>query len=250
MTGDITDVLDDWEYDPENNIRIIHASDGRQVLQLRQPLGIEQYELDGRPDRQRPFGKESVLEELLDRIGDRDPAQEAPFCISDEDLELLQYEGIIYYYRYLLLFQIGEFGRTARDTEHNMKICEIVDKFAHNDSNKNELLQYRPYILRMNAVSKAMVSLRQQMRSEAETILESAIQDIEEMAEVATESFTMERTRSLTYLKDVLRQVREDKSSPVDKLNEELKQAVEEENYERAAHLRDQIRELQQGNEP
>jgi len=61
------------------------------------------------------------------------------------------------YFRYLVLFQIGDFKRTVRDTEHNLKICDIVGNYAENEEDKKEILQYRPYILRMNAVSRACI---------------------------------------------------------------------------------------------
>ena len=67
MSADITDILREWEYDSDNQIRIVQADDGRQVLQVRQPLGIEQYELDGRPDGKRPYGRETALEEFQSR---------------------------------------------------------------------------------------------------------------------------------------------------------------------------------------
>ena len=68
MSADITDILREWEYDSDNQIRIVQAEDGRQVLQVRQPMGIEQYELDGRPDGKRPFGKDTALEEFQARL--------------------------------------------------------------------------------------------------------------------------------------------------------------------------------------
>ena len=246
MQHDITEVLDDWEYDPENNIRIIQAADGREVLQLREPLGVEQYELDGRPDRQRPFGKESILDEYLERLEAATASGEGIYKITHEDFEMLQYEGIIYYYRYLLLYQMGQFSRTVRDTEHNLKICEVVEKYAEDEEDKKDILQYKPYILRMNAISHAMLALNHHKKTEAEEILEGAIEDIEAMADIATTSFHLEKVRSLNYLKDALRQVREKDSSPVEGLKEELRKAVEDENYERAAQLRDQIVNFQE----
>ena len=41
MNEDISKILSDWEFDSENQVRIIKADDGRDVLQVRQPLGIE-----------------------------------------------------------------------------------------------------------------------------------------------------------------------------------------------------------------
>ena len=246
MAGDITDILKSWEFDPDNQMRVIQANDGREVLQIRQPLGIEQYELDGRPDGTTYEGKECYLEALQEKLRDYTDAYggDEGFQVSHEQFQLLQNEGIIYYYRYLVLFQIGDFERTARDTEHNLEICDLLDKYAENEDDKKEILQYRPYILRMFAIAKAMISLHQQLKAAAKEILESAIEEIENMPNIDTPAFQFERIRSLKYLRSTLKQVLEQKLSPLDQLKKNLDAAVEEENYELAAELRDKIRTL------
>ena len=246
MAGDITKILESWEFDADNQVRIIQADDGRDVLQIRQPLGIEQYELDGRPDGKIPEGRECYLDFLQEQLQEFTQANgtDEGFQVTREQFRTLQNEGIIYYYRYLILFQIGDFERTVRDTEHNLQICELVEKYAESDEDKNEILQYRPYILRMFAIAKAMISLHRQLKAAAKEILESAIDEIENMAPIDTPAFQFERIRSLKYLRSTLKQVLEQKMSPLDQLKKQLDSAVEEENYELAAELRDKIRTL------
>ena len=65
---DLTALLTNWPYDPEHTIRIIVAQDGRSVMQVRLPLGVEQYEMDGRPDGAQPYGFDSVLDRAHDRL--------------------------------------------------------------------------------------------------------------------------------------------------------------------------------------
>jgi hypothetical protein len=245
---DITDILNNWEFDPDDQVRIVRAADGRQVLQVRQPLGIEQYELDGRPDGKRISGKESLLHQLEERLARHREAHgsDEGFVIEHKEFLLLQNEGILYYYRYLVLFQINDFERTARDTQHNLQLCELVEKYSASEDDKKEILQYKPYILRMFAVSKAMVCLRQKMPEAAREILESAIEEIGAIPDVDTPSFQFERIRSLNYLRSTLKELFSGKNSSLDKLKNELKRAVEEENYERAAELRDKIKSMHQ----
>ena len=246
MAHDISELLRDWEFDPENQVRIIEADDGRPVLQVRQPLGVEQYELDGRPDGVRPDGRECLvdlyretLDEHLETHGNDDG-----FVLDRDDCAQLQNEGIIYYYRYLVLFQIGDFERTAVDTEHNLEICDLIGKYAESDEDKTEMLQYRPYILRINAVANAMIKVNDEMITAATDLLESAIQDIESMPDVDTPTFELERTRSINVLQSTLKQVLQTKASPAAKLEQELNDAVDAEDYELAAVLRDRIRSL------
>jgi hypothetical protein len=206
MGADITDMLREWEFDPDNQIRIVQAEDGRQVLQVRQPMGIEQYELDGRPDGTKPFGKESVLEEYQARLENykQSHGSETGFAITHDDFAPLQGEGLLYYFRYLVLFQIGDFVRSSRDTDHNLALCALVEKFAESDEDRKNLLQYKPYILRMNAISRAMISLHKEMKGAAVEILKAAIAAIEGMGEIDTPAFQFERVRSVNYLKATL----------------------------------------------
>jgi len=245
-SGDLTEFFRSWKYDPDNQVRIIRADDGREVLQIRQPLGVEQYELDGRPDGLEPEGFGSYLELHQNRLQRHieQTGSEEGFVLSHEDFLQLQNEGLLNYYRYLVLFQIGDFERTARDTGHNLQLCDLVDRFASSEEDKKEMLQYRPYILRMHAIARAMVSLHRELKAAAKQILESAIEEIEKMPPIDTPAFQFERIRSLNYLRSTLKQVLERKASPLDRLKQELDEALEQENYERAAELRDRIRTL------
>ncbi len=247
MSADITRILQEWEYDSGNLIRIIKADDGRDVLQVRQPLGIEQYELQGRPDGVTPEGKESYVALYQERLREHIEAQgsDAGFSLSHDDVVRLQNEGVIYYFRYLVLFQIGDFERTASDTDHNLAMCDLVDRYADKDSEKKEVLQYRPYILRINAISKAMISLNRKLKAAAVDIIENAIEMIKTMPSIDTPAFQFEKIRSINSLKATLKQIQEQKVPALDRLRADLEQAVENEDYETAAQIRDRIRALE-----
>jgi hypothetical protein len=246
MSADITEILREWEFDSDNQIRIIQADDGRQVLQVRQPMGIEQYELDGRPDGKKPLGHDTALEAFQSRLESYRSAHgtEEGFSLSHDDFSALQGEGVLFYFRYLVLFQIGDFVRTARDTDHNLALFAMVEKYLDVDEDRKEILQYKPYVVRMNAVARAMISMHKEMKSAAEDILTNAISAIEDMREIDTPAFQFERVRSLNYLKNTLKQIRDKKDSPAEALQGELQAAIDEEDYERAAALRDRIRQL------
>ena len=247
MNDDITHILFSWDYDPENTFRVIKANDGREVLQVRQPVGIEQYELEGRPDRMRPDGMECYLDVYTNKIKQFKKVHHTDdgFVLKHDDIIVLQNEAIIYYYRYLILFQMGDFDRTVKDTTHNLQTCDLVEKYADSETDKKEILQYRPYILRINAISKAMISLNRQLKSVAAQILQSAIELIQNMPNIETPAFKFEKLRSLHSLKATLNQIVGTDVTPLDTLKTELSKVVEAENYERAAEIRDQINDLE-----
>ena len=244
MSIDLTEVLESWPYNPDENLRIAAARDGRQILQVRLPLGIEQYELDGRPDGKRPFGKETVVEEIQDRVAAHVAhyGSDNEFGLGHEESVDLHSEGMLFYYRYLLLFQLNDFERVSRDTQHNLKLCRLLEKYCTNEEDRNAVLQFKPYIVRMNAMARAMISIQNEVKDVARKVLSSAIEEIESLEEIESPAFQFERIRSVNYLQSALHQIDEETNGPIKQLENELQRAVDEENYERAAEIRDRLR--------
>ncbi len=246
MSFDLTALFRDWPYHSDDSIRIVEAEDGRSVLQVRQPLGVEQYELDGRPDGERPFNRESVVAELDNRLVEYREAtgDDKGFELTHQDCTFMQSEGILYYCRYLLLFQLNDFERVIRDTGHNLRICELLENYCADKEDRNAVLQFKPYIVRMNAMARAMQQVRDNDSDEARTILDHAVDEIQALEKINSPAFQFERVRSVNYLRSARDQISDRPVDPKKKLEHQLRQAVDEENYERAAQIRDRIRGL------
>ena len=246
MNMDISPFLNEWDYDSEKNVRVIKLEDNRKVIQVRKIMGIEQYELEGRPDGKKPFGKDSVLTEFDDRLKEyiEVHGSDKGFIINHDDFLQLQYEAVLNYYRYLVLFHIGDFKRTVRDTDNNLRICDLLQNHCLDDEDKNQILQYKPYIIRVNALSRAMINIRRKMHEIAQQIIESAIIQIKNLPDLKNEIFQYEKIRSINYLKATLAEIKQKSLSEIDKLKIELEDALEIEDYERAAEIRDKIHEL------
>jgi hypothetical protein len=115
---DLRRLLLSWPYDPEQDARIVNGDDGRELLQVRTLMGIEQYEMDGRPDGARPHGMESALEYFQKRLEVAKAAgKEAEFGLTPKHCAELFTEGTLYYYRYVRLLQLQDWARTIRDTK-------------------------------------------------------------------------------------------------------------------------------------
>ncbi len=240
MSQSIRKLLDDWKYDSTKNIRIINDSRGNPVMQVREMMGISEFVLEGRPDGSKYMGFDTVLDQIQNRLD----VSEKEFILTDKDLELLDKEARMFYYRYLLCFQISDFGRVVRDTEHNLKICDLTETYSSDNKFRISILQYRPFIVKMNAISRAMISLQKNVKELARDILESAIVTLKSLPEVDSSIFLMEKSRSINYLETALKQLGYCKSDSIDCMKRELLAAVESEDFEKAAELRDRIKQL------
>ena len=218
MSESIRNLLDKWKYIPEKNIRIINDENGHPILQVREMMGISQFELDGRPDGNKYHGYDSVLEEVSKRIKKADGI----ITLSDLDFSELEKEGKQFYYRYLLCFQIGDFSRVVNDTEHNLKICEITELYSNKKNIRINILQYRPFIIKMNAISRAMISLQKNVKELAKEILESAILSLEALPQLDSSIFLIEKSRSINYLKTAQKQLNSSRENSVDMIKKEL----------------------------
>ena len=155
--GDIRELLEGWPYDPNNDARIVRGKDGREILQVRTPLGLEQLEMQGRPDGTRPHAMDSALEFYQQQAARTKAAgSKAGFELSAPDCAELVGEGTLYYFRYLRLFQLNRWAETVRDTSRNLQLFDFVRRYAVREEDREYLEKWRPYLLRMNTAASAL----------------------------------------------------------------------------------------------
>jgi hypothetical protein len=238
---DLRHLLRDWPFDPAQDARLVHGEDGREILQVRTPLGIEQLEMAGRPDGVRPHGLESALEYHRQRLAQA----QTDFELSADDCAELFVEGTLYYCRYLRLFQLGRWAETVRDTTRNLRLFDFVRQYASREEDRDYLEKWRPYILRMNASVAGMLAVEKGAHAEALEIVNAAIQRIESLDEMNDETFKFEQQRSVATLHELAAQIEQNKPmAPLERLERQLHDAVAKQDFERAAQLRDRLREL------
>jgi hypothetical protein len=245
-SADLRKILEAWPYDPDEDARITKGDDGRGILQVRTVMGIEQYELDGRPDGIRPHGVESALEYHLQRLhAMKADARGGRFELGQRDCGELFNEGTLYYFRYVRLFQLKDWVRTIRDTARNLQVFDLVHRYARREADRQFLEKWRPYILRVNATAAVMLEAEKGAYDRALRIAHEAVQKIEGLAEIDDETFSYERERSLHALRELADQVQKNRPvSEVERLERQLQRAIARQEFERAAQLRDKIRLL------
>jgi hypothetical protein len=243
---DLRRFLKSWPYDPDSDARLVQGEDGRELLQVRTPLGIEQYETVGRPDGARPHGMESALEYFQQRLEEaRAAGRESDFELGPRQCAELFNEGTLYYFRYVRFFQLKEWARTVRDTARNLQAFDFLHRYAQREEDQQFLEKWRPYIIRVNSSASVMLELEKRAYDKALQLANDAVHRIQTLEDLDDETFRFERERSVTALRELAAQVQKNRPlSELEQLEHQLQRAVEHQEFERAAQLRDRIRAL------
>lgn len=251
MSLDISNILRDWPYQPgQIAVRRIRGEDGRDKIQMRIDLGLLQMETSGRPDGERPRGHESLLDFYELQLANHRSTQgsDKGFELDSQACESLRAEGVMYYHRYLAEFILEEFPAAVRDTARNLRLLDLCSTYAADETDRQALEQYRPYIIMMNARAKANVAIKEDQLRVALKAVRKGIDDIQEHLSRAGQETPGEPLNELAVLEALAREI-ENKSpvDPVEKLKHELAIAVREERYEEAARLRDRLKQTNLG---
>ena len=239
--NDLTPFLNDWNYNSDDiTVRRIAGLDGRAKIQFRLDLGILQMEISGRPDGQKPHGCDSLLE-YQEKRRHRLEKRGEELSLSPEECNELRQESMQFYYRYLSLFHLGDYAGVIRDTQRNIRAFDLIRDFSEEESDRASLEQFRPYVLMMNTRARACLLLEDKEYELALEQIERGVERIEEFLREAGREELIEQCREIAFLQDWRERIQS--NSPVGKLREKLRLAVEAEDYERAAQIRDEIQE-------
>jgi hypothetical protein len=258
LTHDLSPLLEEWPFEPGKiNVRLIEGSDQIPKIQVRLDLGIIQMEVEGRPDGKRPHGFSSLLEYYENRLdeqqmvseesedGDAFPTSEnqSEFVLSPEDCRALREEAAQYYHRYVALLVLEDFEGVIRDTSRNLRVADLCRDYAQEDSDRTMLEQVRPYILMMRARACASQALRDDEPKAAVLAVDEGLEALKQHFENLGVPEEFEESSEA----DMLRAMREAlvPKLPVSQkaeLRDRLRQAIEKENYELAAILRNELR--------
>jgi hypothetical protein len=243
---DIDFILRHWPFKPGViAARLIRASDGREVLQMRIEMGLLQMETTGRPDGEHPGGFETALEWLSELAR----SQGDDFALNEQQCLEIDREFLQFYHRRICCLALRQFARAVADSDHALALMDFVAAHSANPQWTASHEQYRLFVLFHRIQAAAMLALES---SGPEGAIESINQGLERMREVflrfgAEEQFEQdELVGQLATMKESLR-----KEYHVGKtLAEQLADAVASEEYERAARLRDEIAQRQHGKMP
>lgn len=247
---DLSRFLAAWPHEPGRiNARLITGADGQRKMQVRLDLGVLQMELDGRPDGRRPDGFPSLLDHQLDRRKRYEQQGETTsgFVLSREECRALREEVVQYYHRYVALFALGDFTRVVRDTSRNLLVFDLCRDYAAEEIDRRVLEQFRPHVIMMRARAAGELALEGKQPKNALAEIDRGLAEIRSVFAEAGREDAFEHSNDVQLLRgmrDAL--VPKLPASQRVELEERLRGAIDAENYELAAILRDELRMMEE----
>lgn len=248
LNPDLSQILNGWPYQPgQINARIIRAEDGEPRIQVRVDLGIIQMHATGRPDGERPEGFESLLEFVEHGVEEAEHTGEEPPKLNADQCRALRDEAVQYYHRYVALLALEDFEGVVRDTTRNLRVIDLCQKHAESEEDRNVLEQFRPYITMVRARALASQALKDNEPKAAIHAIDEGLDALKQhfsdngepqMYDASSEVQMLRGMREALIPKLPLSQTSE--------LRARLAKAIEQENYELAAILRDELRQMKE----
>ncbi len=241
MSKDLQRITEGWDFEPGQVVaRFITGDDGKLYVQMRIDLGVLQMEVQGRPDGRRPHGEPT----LLDYFRKIEATASAAWRLSHAQCEDLQKEAIQFYNRQLAFTALEYLEGIVRDTEHILEIIRLIDRRSPDEGMTWPFVQLFPHVRLVHAQAAANQLVKQGRPEEAERLLDEAIREIHEFSAEHGDEADGEAP-DLRILEEMRASIRTERMrDPRQRVQEALERAIAEEDFERAAKLRDEIRRM------
>lgn len=243
-------ILSQWSYEPNAvKVRVVQGDDGRDVIQMRVDMGILQLEIEGRPDGGWPSGYRSYYDYLLS-----EELLDDQFELSEKQSAEVDREFIQYYHRRVCWLTLRAFDRAVKDADHTLALMDFC--LAHSSDEEWTISheQYRPFVLFHRIQAAALDKLENQAPEAAIEELNDGLRQLQELFDEGEDEFEVEVEEHSDepfeehfeehVLVARLVELRESLRSHYHvgrTLEERLQEAVDTEQYELAARLRDEM---------
>jgi hypothetical protein len=250
MRRDLDDTIQGWPYEPEPGeviAREVRARDGRMVVQVRVELGVLQMEVGGRPDGTRPHGFATYLDYLRYRAAGRGQAPSGkapPWTMSPEHCVEADREFVQFYHRRVAWLTLQRYDKALLDADHTLALMDFVCQHGADEEYIASHERFRGLVLFHRTQAAAALALERRKPEEAIDIVREGADRLLAHHNQWSEEHEQSETPNqplIEQLRVLENEIR--KNFAVEKtLREQLDEAVADEDYERAARLRDQIR--------
>jgi hypothetical protein len=241
VNQDIDFILENWEFKPGvAQARLIQTRDGRQVIQLRIDLGVLQLETNGRPDGARPHGHATYYEYLQDqaRLAHKTGQK---FLLSEEHCQEADREFLQFYHRRMCWLALRQYARAIRDADHTLAFMDFVKHHAPNEEYLHAHEQYRGFVLFQRTKAAAALQVEKNVPDQAINEVRAGLDRIRSFYASYEREEEMEQDPMVQHLRQIETTLREQYDIE-STMEEQLQQAIADEDYERAARLRDAMK--------
>jgi UvrB/uvrC motif len=242
----IDDALADWEFQAGIvQARLVHASDQRQVIQLRVDLGILQMETAGRPDGKRPNGFVTYFDFLQQEA--RETAKTGKLFVMDEEqCQEADREFGQYYQRRISWLFLRHYAKAIADADHTLAFMDFVKTHSPAEQYTQAHEQYRGFVTFQRTQAAAALALELHNPEAAIDEVRGGLTKLQAFFASFDAEDQMEDDDMVQHLRKIEGSLR-DQHGIEATLQEKLDQAVANEDYEEAARLRDALRKKQEG---
>ena len=232
----LDDLLAKWSFDPTNlNVRLVKGKDGRDVIQMRVDMGVLQLETTGRPDGEQYQGHETALEYFLQYY-----LEHPDHTLSEQECMDVDREFMQFYHRRICWLRLQFYHRAVMDADHTLRLMDLTEKMSPDEEGTGSHEQYRPFVLFHRSLADALGHVEEDTAEGAVQAINSGLDTMRAFFEKheAEEHFDQdELVVRLVELRESLRS----EYAVGQTLKEQLAEAVEHEQYELAAQLRDEL---------
>ncbi len=237
MSSDhLDDLLQQWPYEPDSlGVRLVKGAQGRDIIQLRIDLGILQLETTGRPDGLRPEGHDTLLDCLH-----RQEAETPEFELDEDTCLEIDREFVQFYHRRVAWLRLQRFDKAVQDADHTLALMDFCREHSPCEEWTLQHEQHRAFVIFHRTQAAALQAIESQAPEDAIEAINDGLMLIEENFEEMGWEDQFESDELVERLIELKASLRNDFS--IEKsLKEQLAEAVESEQYELAAELRDQM---------
>jgi hypothetical protein len=249
MAQDIDAALEGWDFKPGVvQARLVQTTRGRQVIQMRIDLGVLQLETVDRPDGARPHGFATYFDYLKQQA--REAARSGQtFALSEEQCEEADREFVQYYNRRVCWLALRNYARAVADSDHTMAFMDFVRDHSPNDEYKQAHEQFRGFVIFHRTKAAAALAVENENPEGAIDVIRQGLEQMRSFFAAYDAAEHMEEDAMVQQLRKLDRSLRQ--THKIDAtLEEQLQQAVEREEYEMAAKLRDELRNRRHSQNP
>ena len=175
-------ILEMLNLNAERPVSVLQIEDGREVVVV-QPnaFTISRMYATGRPDGMRPHGVDSYYDYFFAKLRayEEEHGTGEGFQLESEEWEMLFEESFHRYTRYLLFAGIKRWEDVQRDTATNIAVTDLARQHAPSEITWRSY-QYKGYMLMMNSIANAELSLQEDDAVTALQHIDTGIQQIGE----------------------------------------------------------------------